>query len=321
MVADQGNINRSIRNGISLSQVKALCPPSIFQDLEHLYPQGYLYCWALSKSDRYATSFPLIQPGDPLLLKPNSQKGNAFFTWRGRIIYKTDGCPGLGNALWKYGEGWDRLLFLDNIEEISIPASTISSWLGLKENFRYSYTVIKPFEALRQLQTARIPIHPVETITRKSRPSVDEALRRVCENVHALKSLHDHSERDNEALVKDFLEYCGYVFAEDFTYRLGFIDIGIVKDDKCVAVVEVKKEWSSEKLLVASQKQAFSYALEHGARFVIITNSDHYFIYDRSLPGLSFDDYLLGKFQLTDISSEDEIRIIQKLFKSKLLSA
>lgn len=141
--ADPGNIESSIRSSVPLSQIKEACPPEIFHNLELLYPSGHFYCWALSTSDKYKNSFPLIQSGDPILLKPNKQKEKRFFAWLGKIVYTTDRCPELGQLLWKSGKEWKRLLFLDSIEEVKIPDYTISKKLRLNENFRYSYTVIQ----------------------------------------------------------------------------------------------------------------------------------------------------------------------------------
>jgi hypothetical protein len=334
--AKSENIESTIRNAIPLSQIKEVCSPEIFHRLERLYPSGHFHCWALSVANKYEKSFPLIRSGDLILLKPNGQKkGKRFFTWLGRIVYTTDRCPELGQLLWKSGKGWERLLFLDSIEEVKIPDYIISAKLGFEniDNFRYSYTPIKELSeniddfidfcrSQKFCSTETTQSRPEgETIIRKQRLPIDPALQRVCDHINSLKSIRDHSERDNEALVKEFLEYCGYLFTEDFKYRAGFIDIGIFKGNKCVAVIEVKKEWSAEKLLASAQKQAFSYALEHGARFVIITNSDNYFVYDRNRPGLSFGDYLLGEFQLTNIRNQAEIDTIHMLFKSNLLAS
>lgn len=347
--ADPTNISETISKPVAvdkLHRIRELCTERVIKKLDELYPAKQLYCWALSNATNYINSYPTIRPNDYILIKPNKQKGNGdkYYKWLGKVKYTTELCPGAGEILWG-DENWTRLLFLDELEKIEIPARLLSIKFNYKENLKHQGTYIcsmgdvkgthafktrdeflafcrKPqsnqLNSITSIETSAPT--PAPTVIIKKKLLLDDELTSLCKKIENLKnSSNNYSERDCEALVKDFLEYSGYIFSSDFKYRQGFVDLGILKDGKCLAVIEVKKEQSPEKLKMLASMQAFAYAYEHGARFVIITNGDTYFVYDRTLPGLHADDHFIGKVTLTNIVEQNDLDIIKYLHKDNLM--
>ena len=146
---------------------------------------------------------------------------------------------------------------------------------------------------------------------------VPDYLRKTVDSINTLKSLKDHQERGHESLVEDFFCNLGYEKHTNIEFQKGRIDISLKEGDRILAVVEVKKDWnlnsfnSFEHLI-----QGYRYALNRGARWVIVTNGDYYAVYDR-LKGLSKDSNLFGEFTLTNLTDEDE-KIIQRLTRANL---
>jgi predicted Mrr-cat superfamily restriction endonuclease len=147
---------------------------------------------------------------------------------------------------------------------------------------------------------------------------IPDYLMKIVESINHLKAKKSHQERAHESLVEDFFCALGYLKHVDIEFQKGRIDISLKEGDKLLAVVEVKKDWdlnsynSSDAVM-----QGYRYALDQGARWVIVTNGDYYAIYDR-LKGLSKTSNLVGEFILTHLTDEDE-EIIQHLSKTKLV--
>lgn len=147
---------------------------------------------------------------------------------------------------------------------------------------------------------------------------VPSYLKVTIDSINRLKAIETHQERGHESLVEDFFSALGYLKQTDIEFQKGRIDISLKEGDKIHAVIEVKKDWnlnlynSSEAVL-----QGYRYALDQGARWVIITNGDYYSIYDR-LKGLSKASNLLGEFTLTNLTDEGE-KIIQRLRKENIV--
>lgn len=134
----------------------------------------------------------------------------------------------------------------------------------------------------------------------------------LLESIDLLKRDSEHQERAHEALVAAFLGALGYKEHEDFKYRRGRMDISLHNKDRAVVLFEVKRDWGLSASSFGTVKQAFGYALEHGIRFVVITNGDYYCLFDR-LKGLGYEDSIVGEFALSalqegDLTTVDELR-------------
>ena len=146
---------------------------------------------------------------------------------------------------------------------------------------------------------------------------VPDFLKQVIQHVNILKKDKKHRERAHESLVEDFMVCLGYVKHEDIKFRQRRLDVTISINNKPLLLLEVKKNWSLSYYSDSDAvQQAYEYALDHGIRFVSITNGDYYAIFDR-LKGLSIADNLIGEFTLTSLMVDDLV-LIDKLRKSNL---
>ena len=111
-------------------------------------------------------------------------------------------------------------------------------------------------------------------------------------------------ERNMEDVVKQFLVELGHP-QSSIQFRVGHMDLRLIdQDGRPFAVFEVKRSLEKDKGRKKARRQAFDYAMESGARFVVLTDGDVYEIYDRELPG----DYAAtrcGRFQLTRLRKGD----------------
>ena len=148
---------------------------------------------------------------------------------------------------------------------------------------------------------------------------IPDFLKNVINEIKVLMSDPTHQERAHESLVVDFLVNLGYEKHQDIKFRQGRMDISINIFGKILMVFEVKKDWNLNMYSHSNAiQQAYRYALDHGIRYVILTNGDYYAIFDR-LKGLSISSNLIGEFKLTSLEEED-INLINKISKNNLLS-
>lgn len=121
-----------------------------------------------------------------------------------------------------------------------------------------------------------------------------------------LREEDDHLERGHESLVEELLVALGHEKHRDIKFQRGRLDITITHDGRPVMVVEVKKDWSMSLLKdCGALKQAYDYALQHGIRYVLITNGDYYALHDR-MRGLSYEQNLVGEFSLSSLVEENK---------------
>ena len=78
----------------------------------------------------------------------------------------------------------------------------------------------------------------------------------------------------------------------------------------------MKADWNLTSKDLGPVQQAYHYAHEQGTRFVVITNGDHYCLYDRSR-GYTYTEHLVGEFDLTDLGPEG-ITILMGLEKDAI---
>jgi len=149
-----------------------------------------------------------------------------------------------------------------------------------------------------------------------SEVEIPDWVKKIIEEVFILKNDAGHYERDHEDLVANFFKMLGYAQFKDIKFRRGNIDIRIDKNNKPMIVIEVKSDWALSMQNKGAREQAFRYALDAGARYVIVTNGDYYCLYDRK-KGLSYEEQFLGDFQLSNLS-EEGLQLIEMLKKSNL---
>ncbi len=145
---------------------------------------------------------------------------------------------------------------------------------------------------------------------------IPDWIKRIIEDIVALKNDLEHRERDHEELVFTFFGLLGYNRFGDIKYQRGNIDIRIDKNNNPMIVIEAKSDWALSRQNRRALDQAFRYALESGARYVIVTNGDYYCLYDRK-KGLSYEEHFVGDFQLSNLL-EEGLKLIEMLKKSNL---
>jgi hypothetical protein len=153
-----------------------------------------------------------------------------------------------------------------------------------------------------------------------SKRVIPDYAKSIISSIERLKADPNHQERGHESLVEDLFCALGYVKHSDIKYRLGRVDVSIWEGKNMLAIVEVKKDWNLS--LYNSPKavqQAYNYALDQGARYVILTNGDYYAIFDR-LKGLTTSSNLIGEFRLSALT-EDETPLVDRMAKSKLTNS
>lgn len=181
----------------------------------------------------------------------------------------------------------------------------------------------KPFGTVGNLENDLPPyiqrvlgIKPATT-KQPTKSIVPDYLKPVVSAIEHLRSDPNHQERGHESLVEDFLCALGYEKHRDIKYRQGRVDISLWEGDKTLAIMEVKKDWNLSVYNSSSWvQQAYNYALDKGARYVILTNGDYYAIYDR-LKGLSSATNLVGEFRLTALN-EDDTSFIERISRANL---
>jgi len=130
-------------------------------------------------------------------------------------------------------------------------------------------------------------------------PDPDRVLRRIGETRDAL-------EREVEDVVKTTMVELGHNEGH-VRFRIGHADLRLNgPSGEAVAVIEVKRPPLAGRTRDQARRQAFDYANQTGARYVVLTDADVYVIYDRARAGFTFDEQICGEFQLTRFRLEDE---------------
>ena len=141
-------------------------------------------------------------------------------------------------------------------------------------------------------------------------------LRPLFKQLKDLKADYDHQERAHESLVESFFVRLGYEKMKEIKHRQGRIDISIHIDGTTNIVIEVKRDWG---LTINNNKavsQAYNYALECGARYVIVSNGDYYALFDRQ-KGMSYRSNFIGEFWLTKLENQN-LKLLNKLRKVEM---
>lgn len=180
----------------------------------------------------------------------------------------------------------------------AVGAATLEEFLGLGGHSTVKNS-ISP-----QAVSAPDPTEPVVA-------TPPDWLASVVEAIHDLRRARATTERDHENVVAKFLEALGYRSGQEIRFQRANIDICVVRDGDPLVVVEVKRDWSLSRTSRDVVNQAYGYALDSGAPFVVVTNSDYYALFDRRR-GLTRDDNFVAEFRLTALTEED-LRFVESL--------
>jgi len=135
----------------------------------------------------------------------------------------------------------------------------------------------------------------------------------LIKDINLLKQDYEHQERAHESLVESFFIILGYEKIIDIKHRQGRIDISIHVHGEIKIVVEVKRDWNLTINNSRAVNQAYNYANECGAKYVLLTNGDYYALFDRH-NGYSYRENFIGEFWLTKLE-EDNLSLIEMLRK------
>lgn len=306
-----------------LEKIIQLVPQPIIRELEKAYSQDEpIYIWGAN--DRSLEDLRQVKPGEYVVDVKNAEVKQIFMFC---FYYKTT-----DQRLQEF-VGWDDHLprqerrpyryvfFLKNPStpkdrdkkffQKAFSQELNSNWLVGQRYFND----LEEEKALRKAFCSSVEeflgiSHPM-LIPETVHPTIDASFLSIIAQIAELKKDPLHQERAHESLVENFFHALGYKSFKDIRHRQGRIDLSIQKEGKTLLVAEVKRDWMLTMRDKSVLQQAYQYALETGARFVMITNGDYYAIYDRSA-GLSYESNFQGEFVLTALKDED-LSIINSL--------
>lgn len=316
------NLEVSIISGVPRSEILSHLDDRARSDFEQFVPIGQnAQCWAMTETRRAV--FRAIHPGDEVMF---TTKGTGRFSYIGSVVGQIES-EALGNHLWPVvgAKPWKLIYFLNNIEPISVDKTRFVERIGFSKSFQVpgvirvdrpqanaiqrkfgtfrAYLGSEEWLGSKNESTASIP--PPTPAAKVTEEEVPAELAGLLGDIKSLKRDHNHQERAHETLVEAFLEALGYSRFENIKHRHGRIDISLELDGTTKAVIEVKRDWNLASSTRDAVKQAYGYAQEAGAQFVIVTNGDFYQVFDRT-KGLSNDSNLVGTFAISSWRSEDQ---------------
>jgi len=311
------NATKTLKNSIRVTElISKLNDEYLISQLKDYEEYNEIYLWDLGKK---ATA--QISVGTNLAI---SCKDNIYI---GQIIGVIDDVNGaIGDVVgWsrQYKKPWSNVILLRDV--VTIPqAERISSFI--KERDIHPFSILKNFikieddDEKRFSEIVDIPqISPKIEVQEKPEIEIPSQLEGLINDIKKLKNDTTHQERANEDLVVGFFKYLGYEKFSDIKFRVGRVDVSITMQGKIIIVIEVKKYWNlSAKKDHSVIQQAYNYANENGARFVLISNGDYYAIFDRD-NGRTYMDNLKGEFVLTNLD-KDGLQLINFLKKDNLKS-
>jgi len=152
------------------------------------------------------------------------------------------------------------------------------------------------------------PEQPAVDLLSNNRASVLPRFDNAEQLLEQIRSTRDLPERNMENHVRELLLRLGH-HPTRIVFQSGRIDLTLSDSSgKILCVFEVKRSLSSLKDRRQALRQAFDYANKTGAKFVVITDSDTFEIYDRT-KGLDHSTQLQARFRLTEFKSDDEARL------------
>lgn len=306
------NANKTLKNSVKVNElISKLNDDYLISQLQEFEEYGEINLWDLGKK---ATAE--ISTDSNLVI---SCKDNIYI---GRIINIINDINGvIGDIVgWtrQFKRPWQNVIILRNVKVIP-KEEKISNFI--KENDKYPYRISKKFLKLnedKEEQFFKIIKSP-PIVSEKPQLDLPPWLEEIIKDVKRLKSDTNHKERANESLIERFFENLGYERFNDIKFRTGRIDISILIESQPIAVIEVKKYWNLNwKKDHDVVEQAYKYALNNGARLVIISNGDYYAIFDRA-NRYTYSDNFKGEFILSSLE-KDDLQLIYFLKKNNLKS-
>ena len=300
-----------------------------FQSLRGALSTNTVSCWAMTST--LEKNFARMRSGDLVLLTP---KGTGQFHYRGAVLHKVRH-PELGERLWTFTprKPWTLIYFLDNVARVAIPKQRLLFELGYQgwrndavQRARFVRpelleAALKKHGSIDQLLAAAMldgPAFPAkpEVPSASLRP---DWLRPLIQEIEALRRDSKHLERAHEALVESLFQMLGFERFVEIRFREGRVDVRLEVDGSTLAVAEVKRDWSLSRHDKAVVEQAYRYAQETGARYVVVSNGDYYAWFDLR-KGLGYDQQFTGDFVLSQLSSEN-VEFLEGLRREALLGS
>lgn len=223
----------------------------------------------------------------------------------------------------QFEQPWQNVIFLENVRVIP-QDEKIHNFI--QEINRNQYRIFNKFlkigiEEEKHFNKIISSYHFEDTAGRQTEfvSHLPKWIDELIDDISRLKNQTIHQERSHESLIERFFENSGYNRFDDIQFRIGRIDISISIDKRPVIVVEVKRYWNLNAMDDQNViQQAYNYALQNGARFVIISNGDYYAIFDRD-KGRTYQENLFGEFTLTSIHKSD-LDLVNFLRKDNLVN-
>ena len=337
--ASTENIKETILVGVDISIAEKYLVASDFNELKTLLgDERRFHCWAMTESSR--SEFCRMERGDIVLFV---EKGTGFFTWQAEVLFTTES-EEMGKYLWTYApyQPWKLIYFLKGIQDIRIDKKELVVALGYKPTYEVPGVIRVKDGAVREIsrqcgsiqefismfskeKSLKRPINDVN-MTKPTLPDAKiveeikyerpDVFQKLIHEIAVLKSDPEHKERAHESLVEYFYELLNFDRHTDIKYRQGRVDIIISHESKPMIVNEVKKDWDLSWRSRNVAKQGYGYAIENGARFVVITNGDYYAFFDRS-KGLDLESNLLAEICVTKLNKLD-LSILERFKKENL---
>lgn len=311
------NTSKTLKNSVKVSElISKLSDNYLISQLHEFEEYDEINLWDLGKKATEEISTNTI-----LAI---SCKDNIYI---GQIIKIIDDINGvIGDIVgWsrQFKTPWQNVIILRNVKVIP-REEKISNFI--REHDKYPYRIFKKFLKLKDEREKQFfelikspPLPSASKVSEKTQLDLPKWLEEIIKDIKRLKTDTNHKERANESLIERFFENLGYERFKEIKFRIGRIDISISIEGKPIVVIEVKKywnlNWKKDRDVV---EQAYKYALNNGARLVIISNGDYYAIFDRA-NGYTYLDNLKGDFGLTGLK-KDDLQLIYFLKKNNLKS-
>ena len=278
------------------------------------------------------------------------ESGTGLLGYMGEVCHKVHSVT-LGKDIWpeQASTPWEYIYFLKDVTNIDLDFGLFKKKLNYDSKYHLQgaislnedrWSIIRKkygnFEKfLKSFGSHPAPLFTPEKIIRRPKglaPSNKELdrypdsnrqldkdlfkkLLNLDDQIELLKKDPAHMERAHESLVESFFKILGYSPYTDIKHRQGRVDITVQSSGKILIVVEVKKDWNLNRQDIKVVRQAYNYALETGAKYVIITNGDYYAVFDQDR-GRSYDDMLVGEFWISVVPpSPETIEILNTLQK------
>jgi len=338
--ASSENIKKTLLHDIDIATAEKFLVSSDLNKLKELLgTERRFNCWAMTEGTR--SEFDKMQKGDTVLF---AEKSTGSFKYKAEVFFTAES-EEMGNYLWTYvpNKPWKLIYFVKDVKEVNIDKRTLVMALGYSPNYEvpgairvkeeYLHDIIDKYGSIQAFLDAHLKQgsknelgnHAVKNEEADLKEKIDyvkqdyerpETFVKLIEEIGILRDDSEHKERAHESLVEHFYELLGFNKHTEIKYRQGRVDISISYQDKVIIVNEVKKDWHLTYKDKNSVKQGYSYAIENGARFVVITNGDYYAIFDRS-KGLDMNSNLIGELRLTKLT-KDCLSILGMLKKENL---